>query len=141
MRIIVPKGTPRTGAASTTTTNTNNNNGAPSANEHPRATSHDQTYTSTVPSSVTIPHTASRNSYGTRTSPPRDLSNSYHEPGEAPRRRKQTKKHKSTPSNTTASYYNNADLDDGYNSSDEHGGAKVQTPATSCGQGLIQEVS
>lgn len=141
MRIIVPKGAPRSsGAPSTPTTNPNNNTNTPSTNEYPRTT-HDQPYASTLPSSVSIPHTSTRNSHGSRTSPPRDLGNSYsHEPGEAPRRRKQTKKHKSTSPNSTASYYNTADLDDGYNSSDEHGGAK-STPATSCGQGLIEEVS
>jgi hypothetical protein len=138
MRIIIPKGAPRSsqGAANTTT---NTNTGPPGAIEHPRTPPRDQTYTSTIPSNTSIPHASSRNSYGARTSPPRDLGHSYsHEPGEVPRRRKQTKKHKSTSPNSTAS---SVDLDSGYNSSDEHGGSKTPNPATSCGQGFIEEVS
>lgn len=142
MRIIVPKGTPRQGAssASNTSNSTNNNNISPS-NEPAR------TIPPTDPTSFTpnnnLPNSHNnRNPYGIRTSPPHEFSSSYaHEPGEIPRRRKQTKKHKSTsPSNTTASYYNNADLDDGYNSSDEHGSKPAPQQSGSCGQGLIQEV-
>jgi hypothetical protein len=135
MRIIVPKGAPRSSGATSTTTNTNNNTGPP--DEHRALNSpYDPAYTSTISSSVSIPHTNSRNA---RTSPPYELGHNYsREPGEAPRRRKQTKKHKSTSPNSTTS---TTDLDSGYNSSDEHGGSRPPNPATSCGQGFIEEVS
>ncbi len=146
MRIIVPRSN-----SSPNTTNNPSSNTATNNTDQPATQQELTAIPSIVPTNNTFSNTTTTprtHSYGMS---PRDFN--YETGEQQPRRRKQSKKHKSssTSSPNAVSYYSsNTELDDGYNSSDEHSGSYKPASLTSqppqitppsCGAGLISEVS